>query len=156
MAWPVSGTSYVNVRCVGHCRSTAAGETEAGGRAREVQVKYVGPGGPVWVDCIVRTAGVRVPNPWFPAACVSRFGRVEVRLYPRLLGGSQGVPKDGYAPLGLDWNEQWSADNVQTYACTDTHKKTCPKPRGELTETQRQACEIGNTASANEFGPLTI
>jgi hypothetical protein len=69
-----------------------------------------------------------------------------VRLYPRLLGGSQGVPKDGYAPLGLDWNEQWSADNVQTYACTDTHKKTCPKPRGELTETQRQACEIRNTA----------
>lgn len=70
------------------------------------------------------------------ASC--RFGGVEVRLYPRLLGGSQGVPKDGYAPLGLDWNEAWDENNVQKYPCTDTHKKACPKPRGELTETQRQ------------------
>ena len=74
-------------------RAGVSGSSEAASATTAAAAAVAGAGGSgrdEMADATQRGKGVQ-------------FGSVEIRLYPRLLGGSGGVPSEGVYALGLDW-----------------------------------------------------
>ncbi|KNC76075.1 hypothetical protein SARC_11413, partial [Sphaeroforma arctica JP610] len=91
-----------------------------------------------------------------------RFGQVEVRLYPRTLGGSCSVPDEGGCPIGLDWHYTWNEvnnkhyDNLAKYETYCKRSKRGKSVKGVVSEKERQAMLYGRAKNKQFTDPKDV